>query len=71
MSDQEAWDVATYMDSQPRPQDARFTDSIEETRTRFHASPTSMYDRTVNGVFLGDGRPTNLEHGSRMTADGC
>lgn len=71
LSDQEAWDVATYMDSQPRPQDPLFTGSIEETRTRFHASPTSMYGRTVNGVLLGDGRPTNLEHGSPMAAEGA
>jgi thiosulfate dehydrogenase len=31
LSDQEAWDIATYMDSQERPQDPRFVDSVAKT----------------------------------------
>jgi thiosulfate dehydrogenase len=59
LTDQQAWDVALYIDSQPRPQDPRYAGSVEETRRRFHDEPLSMYGRTVNGVLLGgDG-----EHG--------
>ena len=53
LSDQDAWDVATYMDSQDRPQDPRFVGSVEATRAKFHDSPYSMYGRTVNGQVLG------------------
>ena len=55
LSDQEAWDVAMFMDSQERPQDPRFTGSVPETRARFHDSPWSMYGRAVNGRLLGSG----------------
>ena len=58
LSDQEAWDVATYMDSQERPQDPRFDGSVGSTRARFHDSPDSMYGRRVAGRLLGDGSPT-------------
>ena len=30
LSEQEAWDAATYMDSQVRPQDPRFTGDVQE-----------------------------------------
>jgi thiosulfate dehydrogenase len=53
LSDQEAWDVATYMDSQERPQDPRFRGSVADTRKQFHDSPTSMYGMSVNGHVLG------------------
>ena len=53
LSDQDAWDVATYMDSQERPQDPRFTGTVEATRAKFHDSPNSMYGKTVNGHVLG------------------
>ena len=45
LSDQEAWDIATYMDSQERPQDPRFVDPVAETRKRFHDEPTSSRER--------------------------
>lgn len=53
LSDQEAWDVATFMDSHERPQDPRFAGSVEETRKKYHDSPTSMYGKTVDGHVLG------------------
>ena len=53
LSDQEAWDVATYIDSQERPQDPRFNGSVSETRKQFHDSAMSMYGLTVNGNVLG------------------
>jgi thiosulfate dehydrogenase len=53
LSDQEAWDVAMFMDSHERPQDPRFAGSVAETRKKFHDEPTSMYGMTVNGHVLG------------------
>jgi len=50
---QQAWDVATYMDGQERPQDPRFTGSVAATRAKFHNSPFSEYGKVVNGVLLG------------------
>jgi thiosulfate dehydrogenase len=57
LTDQEAWDVATYIDSQERPQDPRFAGSVAETRAKYHNSPMSMYGQTVNGVVLGTASP--------------
>lgn len=54
LTDQEAWDVALFMDSHERPQDPRFTGSVQETRKKYHDSPTSMYGETVNGHVLGN-----------------
>ena len=53
LTDQEAWDVATFMDSQERPQDPRYKGSVQDTRKKFHDSSTSMYGTTVNGHILG------------------
>lgn len=53
LPDQDAWDVALFMDSHERPQDPRFTGSVDETRRRFHDSPWSMYGRSLEGHMLG------------------
>lgn len=53
LTDQEAWDVATFMDSHERPQDPRFQGSVAETRKKYHDDPTSMYGMTVGGHVLG------------------
>jgi thiosulfate dehydrogenase len=53
LTDQQAWDVATFMDSHERPQDPRFVRSAQETRSKYHDDPTSMYGKTVNGHVLG------------------
>ncbi|AJZ56402.1 cytochrome c family protein (plasmid) [Paraburkholderia fungorum] len=53
LTDQQAWDVATFMDSHERPQDPRFAGSVETTRAKYHDSPNSMYGKTVNGHVLG------------------
>lgn len=54
---QEAWDVAAYIDSQERPQDPRFQDSVLQTRKLYHNSPMSMYGMKVNGILLGEKSP--------------
>ncbi|MFZ2067707.1 MAG: c-type cytochrome [Xanthobacteraceae bacterium] len=57
LSQQDAWDVAAFVDGHERPQDPRFTGSVAETRTKYHDSPMSMYGREVNGIMLGEHSP--------------
>ena len=57
LSDQQAWDVALYMNSHERPQDPRYSGSVQATRTAFHATEESMYGREVAGQMLGDSGP--------------
>jgi thiosulfate dehydrogenase len=54
LSDQEAWDVAYFVDAHERPQDPRFNGSLEETRKKFHDSSSDLYGQKVNGVLLGE-----------------
>lgn len=54
LSDQEAWDVAYFMNSHERPQDPRFT-AVQETRKRYQDTEDSLYGIEVNGHLLGSG----------------
>lgn len=77
LSDQDAWDVALFMDSHERPQDPRYTGSVADTRAKFHDGDDWMYGKSVNGHVLGsdsvppgprhqDGPPSAVAgHGSR------
>ena len=55
LSDQQAWDVATFINSFERPQDPRFTGDVAQTRQQFHDSPFSNYGVELNGQLLGKG----------------
>ncbi len=55
LTDQEAWDVAAYIDSFERPKDPRQTGTIEEARVEFHSGEESFYGKEVNGKILGAG----------------
>ena len=55
LSDQDAWDVAYFMDAHERPQDPRFTGDVAATRKRFHDNKWSLYGTEVNGHRLGGG----------------
>ena len=57
LSDQQAWDVAAFVNSHERPQDPRLIDgSIEKTRVKFHANDgVNLYGQKVNGVLIGQG----------------
>jgi thiosulfate dehydrogenase len=61
LSDQQAWDVAAFINSQPRPQDPRFMGSVEETRKKYH-DDDDFYGHTLNGAVLG--APTQLTQGT-------
>jgi thiosulfate dehydrogenase len=64
LSKQQAWDVATWIDSQPRPQDPRFTESVAKTRELYHKKHAyEFYGETVDGRTLG--APGTLESWSR------
>ena len=53
LEEQEAWDVAFFMNAHERPQDPRYTGDVAETRRRFHDDPMSLYGVAVNGHLLG------------------
>ncbi|MFZ3119747.1 MAG: c-type cytochrome [Variovorax sp.] len=54
LSEQDAWDVALFMNSHERPQDPRFLGTVEATRKKYHDDPgDSMYGSTVAGHVLG------------------
>ena len=53
LRDQDAWDLAMFMNSHERPQDPRFAGSVAATRKKYHDSEDSMYGRTVGGHVLG------------------
>lgn len=56
LTDQEAWDVAAFVDAHQRPQDPRFNGDLQETAERFHASRFSLYGKVdgPDGRLLGD-----------------
>lgn len=60
LSDQDAWDVAAYIDSHERPKDPRQTGTIEDARGKYHKDEKSYYGREVDGQLRGVGvaRPT-------------
>lgn len=53
LSDQDAWDVALFVNAHERPQDPRFHGDVGATRKAYHDTPMSLYGTTVNGHVLG------------------
>lgn len=58
LTDQEAWDVAAFINSHERPQDPRFAGNVEETRAKYHKH-NGYYGKTVDGKVLGEGAYPN------------
>lgn len=59
LSDQEAWDIAQFMNSQERPQDPRFEKNAKHTREKFlNFHKHSMYGLEHKGKILGDHKNT-------------
>lgn len=54
LTDQEAWDVAAFINSHERPKDPRQTGTIEEARVKFHEGD-NYYGKVVDGKLLGEG----------------
>lgn len=60
LTQQQAWDVAAWINSQPRPQDPRFSESVEKTRELYHKQHAyEFYGQTVDGITIG--APGTLE----------
>jgi len=57
LSDQQAWDVAAWINRHERPQDPRLVEgSIEKTRLKFHANDgVNLYGQKLDGVLIGQG----------------
>lgn len=54
LTDQQAWDVAAFIDSHERPKDPRQTGNIEDARKQFHGAG-DYYGQRLGGELLGDG----------------
>jgi len=52
LSDQEAWDVATFVNSRERPQDPRFSSDVAATKKTYHAE-NCHYGDLIDGQVLG------------------
>ena len=59
LTDQEAWDVAAFVNSHERPQDPRFKGNFASTASRFHSSKYDYYGKLKqpNGKLLGENAP--------------
>lgn len=55
LTDQQAWDVAAYLNSHERPKDPRQTGTVAEAARDFHAGEESYYGKELNGWLLGTG----------------
>ena len=53
LTDQQAWDVATFVMSHERPQDPRFKGDVAQTKKEYH-DENCRYGETVDGKVLGD-----------------
>lgn len=54
LTDQEAWDVAAFINSHERPKDPRQTGTIEEAAAKYHKGE-NYYGKVVDGKLLGAG----------------
>jgi thiosulfate dehydrogenase len=59
LSDQQAWDVAAFINSHERPQDPRFNGNFARTASTFHSSKYDYYGKLKqpNGKLLGENAP--------------
>jgi thiosulfate dehydrogenase len=54
LTEQEAWDLAQFINSHERPQDPRFAGDLEETAREYHNSAFSLYGKAgLDGSLLG------------------
>jgi thiosulfate dehydrogenase len=57
LTDQQAWDVAAFVDSHERPKDPRQTGTVADNARANFSGQASYYGRTVAGKLLGTGVP--------------
>jgi thiosulfate dehydrogenase len=66
LTDQEAWDVAAFVDSHERPKDPRQSGTIEENRLANHDGDETLYGQVVNGAVLGQGTGPSAARAATM-----
>jgi thiosulfate dehydrogenase len=59
LTDQQAWDVAAFINSHERPQDPRFNGNFARTASTYHSSKYDYYGKLKqpNGKLLGENAP--------------
>lgn len=57
LSDQQAWDVAAFVNSHERPKDPRQTGSVEAAAAANHEGEKSYYGKILHGRLIGVGTP--------------
>lgn len=57
LTDQEAWDVAAFINSHERPKDPRETGSVAEAAEAFHKGEKTYYGKLLDGRLIGVGTP--------------
>ena len=65
LTDQQAWDVAYYVNAHERPQDPRFSGNLQETIKKHHGGKYDLYGHEINGKVLG---ANSTPHGGRLNA---
>ncbi|WP_295399684.1 c-type cytochrome [uncultured Thiocystis sp.] len=63
LTDQQAWDVAAFMNAHERPQDPRFAGVVAETAEQFHGSQFDYYGKRegADGKLLGTSSPGSAQ----------
>lgn len=71
LTDQQAWNVAAYINSQERPQDPRFNGDLAETTKRFHGGEFDYYGvrKARDGSLLGSGVMSPPSSGAKTEVD--
>jgi len=59
LTDQQAWDVAAYIDSQERPKDPTQVGTVQQTAAKNFAGIPTYYGKTIDGHLLGTGSPNS------------
>ena len=57
LDEQDAWDVAAFVNGHQRPQDPGFSKDVAHTRTQRHTSHMCFYGTRQDGQLLGQGAP--------------
>lgn len=58
LSDQDAWDIAAFVDSHERPKDPRQSGSVADNAKANFAGQKTFYGRVIGGKILGGGVPS-------------
>src|SRR3546814_17140016 len=56
LTEQEAWDVAAFINSHERPKDTRQTGTVAEALEKYHEGEQSYYGKVLGGKLLGVGK---------------